>query len=187
MPTVNRLAWFARAALVIGCGSMLVGCGGIGGGDFVIYRVALAQTAKKSGCFGPNGPDANTKFDTDDHVDIATWEITAAPNDVYDLNGYTVGLSGSKIDGGYEFKSTKKNVDYANDDFNSNHKETITDTWDIPITTSGAEISGTITHTQKHTCTGDGCPVDGFPTCTETNDFVGTKINDVQLYHDPAK
>jgi hypothetical protein len=166
---------------------MLAGCGGISTGDYVLYKVALNALPKKSaGCFGPDGPDPNTRFDTDDGVGVATWVITAAPNDEWVLNTGKASLSGQKADSGYDFHETKVDVTYDGDTLTSNTKHTDTDAVDIPVTLSGDDISGTITEKLTHKCAGTNCPVDGIPSCTITTDFTGSEIDDVTLYHDPA-
>src|SRR5262249_50829086 len=158
MPTTNAFSWIARAALVMGFAGSLMGCGGIKTGDYELYRVSLARPVKSASCYNviENVADPNETKDSDTHVDIQMWSITAAPADAYDLEGYTdpvgtaKGLSGTKADSGFDFQAKKVDITNTPDSPSAPKRETVTETWDVPITTDGAGVSGTIVYVHKY-------------------------------------
>jgi hypothetical protein len=185
MTGTNRLSSALSALAMLGIGALVAGCGGFGPGDYKIYDVVVGHDQKSSGCYFPNsGPDPNSQSDSTDQVSPATWYLTAGPSSAFYLDAGPISLAGTKNDTGYDFTTTKTDVNYDGDVLTGT-KRTDRTVIDISVTTDGKTITGTVTNKTSHSCSGNNCG-NSVPSCVITNDFSGAEISDVKLEHDPV-
>lgn len=158
------------------------GCG-ISPGDYFIYRVTPAVTEQTSGCYHPEtDPPPNSASDSTTIRATSTWFIYASINDAYYLDSGDNTLEGVATGDGYEFTGKVVDVQYDLPD-GTGSKRTTTDTFTVNVITDGDAISGTNTWKTTFACAGTTCG-DRIPSCTRTTDFVGTKIDEIELNHD---
>jgi hypothetical protein len=175
--------------LLAGVGLVSLGCGGgISPGDYKLYRVAVAATPDKSaGCYPDSKIPASEKASSDDARVSQTWEIYAGTKDpasfFLEIDGGKETLEGTLSDKTYGFETTKVDVAFQNPD-GTGWKYSKTDHVAIDVTVDGKTISGSITQTHSEKCSGNsGCPTIP-PTCSQTADYTGTEVDNVQLKHD---
>jgi hypothetical protein len=150
-----------------------LGCGGIGPGDYVIYRVAFAEAALTGDCAGNDDGDSSTFRNSE------TFVLYAGPNEKFYLDVGQVTIEGVVTDDGFKFSGESVDVD-DNGAFTVTQRRTTT----ISVTVDGASISGTAVDDTSITCSGTGCPDND--TCKSTVKFVGSEIKGVALEHDPV-
>lgn len=169
------------AAIVAGALGV-VGCG-ISPGDYVIYRVTPGVTDMTSGCYYPDSdPEPNKASDSTTVRGTGTWIIYASINDAYYLDSGQDTLEGVTTDAGYQFTGKTVDVQYDLPD-GTGSKRTTTDSFTIDIIVDGDAISGSSVWKTTYGCAGTTCG-DKIPTCTRTTDFVGTRVEDIELKHD---
>jgi predicted GNAT family acetyltransferase len=185
----------SRWLRVLSCGALfgalalsIVGCkSSISPGDYKIYRVAIDKSgSKSSGCYPDGKVPAAEKASSDDAKTSSTWEIYAGSTDqeqyFLEMDGGKETFEGSKSDKTYTFETTKVVVAYANPD-GTGFKYTKTDRTTIDVTMDGKTITGSVTTTHSEKCSGDKCPT--VPaTCSQTLEYTGTEVDDVELKHD---
>lgn len=177
-----RLTSVLGVLALAGAASLVGGCGGLAPGDYVIYKVALDEPSKSSGCYYPEtGPDPNTKSDSSTARAPATWILTAGPDDVFYLDTGKAVLEGQASGDGYTFDLKTTDVNYDNDD-PSQTKRTDTESVSVTMTVDGNAVSGTVTDKISHKCSGSNCG-NPIPSCTSSTDFTGSEIDDVELQH----
>lgn len=185
MSASRSLRILSCGAFLAGVGVLALGCGSsISPGDYKLYRVAIDKTgAKSAGCYPDSKiPDA-VKQSSDDMRESQTWEIYAGTQDpaqfFLEIDSGKETLEGSLADKTYTFETTK--IDVALD---PPYKRTKTDRLTIDVTVDGKTIRGSVTSTHSEKCSGgDQCPKVSV-TCSQTSDYDGTEVDDVQLRHD---
>ena len=153
-----------------------IGCGGLGPGDYVIYEVAFSEPDLSGDCKGD--PKDSNSFRSS-----GTLVLYAGPNDKFYLDAGQATLEGTTTDNGFRF--TGQSVD-VEDQGPSPGERTHTIKTTITITADGAAISGTVSTSDDSTwsgCSAAGCPDD--TTCNTTTKFVGSRVDNVALEHDP--
>jgi hypothetical protein len=181
----NALSSVIGAVALVGVGSMLGGCGGLGPGDYVIYKVAIEPGSKSSGCYFPaDGPDLNTKSDSTNARSSATWILTAGPEDQFFLDIGSASLVGEATDDGYDFSLRDVDVQYDDPNDSTSTKRTTTTSTSISMTIDGDAVSGSATSKTSFKCSGPNCGNQAIPSCTISNDFTGSDITDVELQHE---
>lgn len=175
-------------ALFAGLGLVSIGCSSaVSPGEYKIYRVAIDKSGVKSaGCYPDGKVPAAVKASSDDLRTSETWEIFAGSEEAeqffLEIDGGKQTLEGTFADKNYTFETTKVDVEYEKPD-GTGFKYTKTDRITIDVTVDGKTISGTVTSTHSEKCSGDKCPK--VPeTCSETAEYVGTEVDDVELKHD---
>ena len=165
---------------------MLIGCGGIGPGDYVIYRVAFSEQRQSAGCY-PNGQiPPNVLEDSSTFRAADTIIIYGGMDEKFYLDaGGGQTLAGVATDDGFSFDGSDVDVTYQG--LNDEVKTTERLYTSIDVTLDGALIDGAVQMTHTLVCvapgTGCGAPPPDF-TCETSFDFVGTEVEDVQLKHD---
>jgi hypothetical protein len=185
MPAARRLFMTARRArrwLALASIAALGGCAWISAGDYKLFKVAITQSTKGDGCYGSGKPDPNSAGDSDTTMDVATWTITIDTNDNLFLDVGGTALQGAKSDSGYRFEAKKVDVTYDNDDATQTKHTATVDTV-IDMAADGESIGGTIVVTTKQECKGSACGAT-VPSCTVTQRYSGTQVDDVKLYYD---
>lgn len=168
--------------MALGVAPMLAGCGNaLKPGDYRVYKMEFQSGSKSTGCFPVTGPDPNTKSDSDTTLASATWVMTtdASANYFLDIGGNT--LQGKETDTGISFTATKVDVEFDMDDA-SQTKRTSTINVVIDVTIDGKSIGGTGVTTSSFVCSGTTCTT-AIPTCTITQAFSGTEVDDVDLQY----
>jgi hypothetical protein len=173
------MRWVVRGGALLGLSAVVpaIGCGGIGPGDYVIYRVAVGEAALSGDC--DDNPDDSSTF-----RDSSTFILYAGPGEKFYLDaGQNGTLEGTASDDGFKFAGKSVEVE----DVGADSEQRTTTEVSVSLTIDGAAVSGVISGKQtiKFTCADpQGCP-DDF-TCTSTSKFVGSEIHDVKLEHDPG-
>jgi hypothetical protein len=172
----NWMRWVVKGGALIGlCAAIpAIGCGGIGPGDYVIYRIALSEPSLSGDC-------SSDSEDSSTFRDSQTFILYAGPNEKFYLDAGQGTLEGSATDEGFKFSGKSVDVDDVPD-----QKQTTTTDVSVTVTVDGAAVSGTVTTKQTVTCTGTNCGGAGNFSCTQTSKFVGSEIHDVALEHDPG-
>lgn len=177
----------ARVSSIVGGALLLAaacstGCSGLSAGDYVIYRVAFGEESQSDGCYYPNdGPTPNEKSDSNTFLAAGTFILYAGVEDTFYLEAGGIALEGSADGDDYTFSGKQVDVEYQNPDY-TGYKFTTTQTTTVSMTIDGASISGTSSAKASQSCKGDGCP-DLPPSCTKSNDFIGTEVEDLDLEH----
>jgi len=176
-------SWILGGALLTALGSLSLGCGGIAPGDYIIYRVAFAEESKSTGCYYPfDAVQPDDKSDSTTFLGKSQFILYAGLEDVYYLDvGGDVVLEGTGDGDTFQFSGKTVDVNYAVPD-GTGDKTTATFTTTIDMAIDGASVSGTAVTKDSFSCKGSTCG-DARPTCTETSEFVGTEVEDVQLEH----
>jgi hypothetical protein len=167
------------AALCLVAAACAAGCGGIGPGDYVIYRVALSSPKYGGDCV----LDDNLKSDSSSFRASDTFVLYGGPEEAFYLDVGDVTLGGAADGDGYKFKGSSVDVQFDP----AGNKQTRTVDTTIVMTVDGAAVSGSVKSrtTDTFACVDPTqCSVD--TTCTDTIEFVGAEIEDVDLEHDPA-
>lgn len=175
--TLNYRTAAMAAGLVAALG--VAGCGGIGPGDYVIYRVAMGSAKNGGDC----APDDNTKSDSSTFRTSSTFILYGGPDDAFYLDTGTTTVSGVEEGDGYKFTGKSVDVQFAANGDKSTHEEDTT----ITMAVDGAAVNGSIRTTTRdsYACVDPNqCPTD--MACTRTVPFVGAEVEDVNLEHDPG-
>ncbi|HZF49374.1 MAG TPA: hypothetical protein VE093_12030 [Polyangiaceae bacterium] len=190
------------ALLVLGAAGL--GCGGLGPGDYVFYRVAFSQQQKKSpGCFIENSVPADEKFDKTSFRASSLFLIYGATeeqeNKLYldmgavmvdddgmagDDEGRAITVEGYEEAGLFTFTGSSTDVDFTEIN-GGGDKHTTTTKVLVELTMDGSSMVGSVEATRKQSCSGSTCDLT-LPdprSCTTTSTFVGTEIDDVELHH----
>lgn len=189
MSASRSLRILSCSAVLASVGLSALGCGSsISPGDYKLYRVAVDKTgAKSAGCYPDSKiPDA-VKLSSNDVRESQTWEIYAGTQDpaqfFLEIDSGKETLEGSQADSTYTFETTQIDVTFDPPD-GTGYKHTKTDRLTIDVTVDGKTISGSVTSTHSEKCSGgDKCPKVPVA-CSETSDYTGTEVDDVQLRHD---
>jgi hypothetical protein len=163
-------ASFALCALAAaGCG------GGIGPGDYVIFRVAFEHTKESgAGCNTTGNPiEESSSIRTSTSFHLYGGANEKLYLEVNDPQGST--LEGGESGDGYAFTG-KSEVTNAL----AGQSVTLTTKIDVTMTLDGSIATGTHKHAQ--TCAGNGCGAQEG-TCTQTTNFVGSIIEGATLEH----
>jgi hypothetical protein len=177
----------ASALLVLGAAGL--GCGGIGPGDYALYRVAFSEQVKmSSGCFGPGGIPADNKSDKTTFRESSLFIIYGATEEAEDKLYLDMGettVEGYEEAGLFTFTGTSTDVDFTEIN-GSGDKHTTTKKLIVEMTIDGSSIVGSAEASEKETCSGSTCDLtQPAPiSCTTTSTFVGTEIDGVELHHD---
>lgn len=179
----------AGALLVLGVlGVASSGCGGFGPGDYLFFRVAFNDQAKKSSsCYPDPGVPPNIKSDKTTFRTSNTFILYGAADvgeEFFYLDTGTVSLEGILEEDVFSFTGTQTDVEWTNFD-GTGDKVTTTDKVTIEFALDGTSITGDFVGVHKKSCSGNACattlPVP--ENCTTTQTFVGTQVEDVQLEH----
>lgn len=187
---MNNLRLTASAALLALGLISVTGCGNsIEPGEYRIYKMDAQAAEKSSGCYPKSTPDPNDKFDADTTLKSSIWVMTADSFDNIFLDLGTVTLLGTASDAGYTFKGKVINVEFEDND-SSKTKVSTTTTTTIDTTIDGKSLGATAVTTSSFACTNSTeatpCPTVKIEDCTETQQFSGTQIDDVELQY-PVK
>ena len=176
----NKARLFALVGVALGLAPLLGGCSdALKPGDYRIYKMEFQNGTKSAGCFPVTGADPNSKSDTDTSLASATWVMTTDASENYFLDLGANTLQGKETDTGLSFGATKVDVEFDMNDATQT-KRTATINVAINVTIDGKSIGGTGVTTSSFTCSGTTCTT-AIPTCTITQAFSGTEVEDVEL------
>lgn len=159
--------------------ALLPACG-IQPGDYVLYRIGAATTEYTQDCF-PNGQDPDDASDSTTFRAGETIVIFRAPDGVYFIDTGDFMIEGTLSGGTFDFNGESIDIEYFGS--NDNSQTTETTTVDITMDTQGASVSGSFVSSVIQTCSGPACDEFDSYSCTGTSQFVGTRVNDVELEH----
>ncbi len=150
--------------------SMLVGLGGcsIQPGQYVIIRLANAETTESASCYDNMVPD-NIKDDRTTLSVASSVAIFAADPETYFLELDAISIEGSRDGKDYSFAGETVDVEM-------DATSTVVD--DVQLTIDNKSVTGTWINT--YSCNGSNC---GITSCVRTTNFVGTIVKGVELEH----
>lgn len=175
------LLW-GGAALAALAGTVLGGCGGVGPGDYVVYRVSFSELDEGSSCYPDSHVPADVKSDSTTLRSSGTYILYAGAEDKFYLDTGDSTLEGTKDSDKYSFEGKAVDVNYDTPDGQGN-KRTSTVTTTIEMTEDGDVVTGTAKTKTSYKCSGQTCG-NAIPSCTESGEFVGTKVDSIKLKHD---
>ena len=180
---LSRARFAIAAALVAATGALAMGCdGGISPGDYVIYRVAVTEGKLGSSCYPDKIIPPNTKSDSNTFLGSTDFIIYAGLDDVFYLDTGAATLEGTLDGDTYTFSGATVDVEFASAD-GTGDKLTTTQSTTISMTVDGESVSGSVANKISIACKGTTCG-DPIPSCTTTQNFVGTEVDDIELKHD---
>lgn len=189
MSRASLSSFLRRGGALLVLGAAGLGCGGIGPGDYVFFRVAFSDQLKKSsGCYGDTGIPADEKSDKTTFRKSGLFLIYGSAEEGEDklfLDSGEAALEGIEEGGIYTFTGTATDVDYTEPD-GAGDKHTTTNKVELEFTIDGTSLYGSGVTTVKSSCSGSTCDLTlPIPiSCTTTQTFVGTEVEDVELQHD---
>lgn len=159
------------------CGLLLPGCGGVGGGEYVAYRIAASEP-KASGTCTDNSQDKTTFLQGGTMVMFA---VSGDIDVVYHLDIGSAVLKGFASDTGFSFQG--KSTDVEDMGGTTITRETTTT---IAFDVDGSELSNGSGSTKLVVnCTAGQCMGFDPVNCTRTNSFTGVEIEAGDLNFSP--
>ena len=177
----NGFLW-GSAVLAVLAGTVLGGCGGVGPGDYVVYRVSFSEIEQGSSCYPDKYVPPDVRSDSTTLRDSATFILYAGAEDKFYLDTGDSTLEGTQEGDKYSFEGKAVDVNYDTPD-GQGSKRTSTLTTTIEMTVDGEVVTGSLTSKTSYKCSGSTCG-QPIPSCTESGDFVGTQVDDLKLKHD---
>lgn len=184
---MRRANWLI-GALALGMAG--TACDTVEPGDYVVYRVASTSSKLSDGCyFDYQGADANVRQDSSTLKSSTTFVLYAGVETerLLDIGPVTLDgeFTGEFTEGEvYEFEGKTVDIEFANPDgTGSGAKRTTTVETNVDLTVDGKLAFGEVKIKSTWSCNGEGCG-QMPPACTETIEFVGTEVEDVNLEHD---
>lgn len=141
-------------------------CGGIGAGDYVVYRVASNEASLSGDC--TDDPDHSSNL-----LDGATfiiYGVATESDDVLYLDAGTLVFEGAATDDGYAFSGKQVDVQGGGG-------TTFTSTVDysVTLTDNGSDVAGTFTVKSTNETP------NATNTCTSTRTFIGVQLDDPSI------
>src|SRR5688572_29462258 len=98
--------------VVLGAANALAGCGGIGPGDYVVYRMAFQQTERSADCYGSTEVPIDDQDDSSSLFEAGTFVLYVAADETPYLDVGEFSLKGSDLGSG-EYKFDGDSVDVS--------------------------------------------------------------------------
>jgi hypothetical protein len=169
--------FFALLGLTATASIGAAGCG-LGAGDHVFYRVAVANTVSDKSCYKNDTIPDSVKDDSTNLSGGSTFILYLNADKTAELDTGSLVVNGQKTDTGYAFSGESINVEYPIDGI----KTTATTQIDITLTIDGKTVTGTTKTVTSSKCEGSACPPDfNTQSCTKTNNFKGVEIEDAEV------
>jgi hypothetical protein len=175
-----------KTSLLLAAGLALsgaAGCEDIEPGDYVVYRIASTEADESSSC----NLTANEIDDSSTLKASGTLILFAGEEGEYFLDLGSLALVGELVEDGdtllYDFSGKTVDIEWSNPE-GSGTQITTTVSHSLEFDVDDELVTGV--YKVKHTvdCAGSGNSCDGVPwSCSETTDFVGTEVEDVDLQH----
>lgn len=178
-----------RASALIVLGAAGLGCGGLGPGDYVLFRVAFSEQVEQTdGCFGVNGIPPNEELDQSNFRQSSLFIIygaTEAGEDKLFLDTGEITVEGYEKDDLFVFAGESTDVDFTEVNGGGDEHTTRIKLL-INLSIDGTSMAGSVEATEIESCAGTTCALT-MPdprSCVTKTPFVGTEIEDVELHHD---
>ncbi|MCA9625586.1 MAG: hypothetical protein KC731_41475 [Myxococcales bacterium] len=158
-------------------------CGGIGPGDYIVYRIAFQESQLSEDCFAPAMIPVDEKDDSSSLFTSGTFILYVGADDTPYLDLGATTLAGTDTGGGaYQFSGDALDVSYQGDmqEIRLENRTSIV----VDLTVDGDLIDGQVSETQQQSCSGATCPDPPSSSCTQVTPFVGGRVEDVQLNHE---
>jgi hypothetical protein len=164
--------------------AMLPACGGIGPGDYLVYRIAFQETELSTDCYMSGQIPVDQQDDSSSVYVSGTFILFVGADDSYYLDVGGTTLRGVD-DGDQRFVFSGSSVD-VNVGGDENDPTTTTTQIDTTVTfnVDGEVVEGVFQRASSLSCMGPNCPDPPSSSCTETTPFVGGEVDDVRLEHD---
>jgi hypothetical protein len=173
---------FTKGMLLGALALAISACGGIGPGDYVVYRIAFQEPNRSEGCYANGQIPVNEQQDTSNQFIADTWILYVGANDKAYLDLGSTTLQGDESGGTYTFAGQSTDVEQY-DDGNGGVERTETRTLatDVTFNVDGKVADGVMNQTENFQCSGNNCPEP--INCTTVTNFVGGQVKDVKLEH----
>ncbi|MFT6232961.1 MAG: hypothetical protein ACJAZO_003479 [Myxococcota bacterium] len=143
-----------------------------------MYRIGYAESSASADCFGEFGEDPNLALDETNILSPAAFAVYRVA-DVYYLDFGNRAISGTKDGNEFRFNGEDLNIDFFGG--SSENRLEDRDELTITFTVNGASIIGREVIETSTTCTGADCDPSQTLSCTETSNFFGSEVKDVDL------
>jgi hypothetical protein len=161
-------------------------CGGIGPGDYRVYRVAFEEWTEAPNCSATGVTPIDQQDDSSSQFVSGTFVFYVGADESFYLDTGDVALRGSEVgDEDYSFAGQSTVVDIEGDPMDPVSVETTITDYKVQFNIEGEVVEGNIERTDSYTCEGPNCTPD--PTeaeCTRSAPFIGGEVADVTLEHE---
>jgi hypothetical protein len=161
-------------------------CGGIGPGDYRVYRVAFEQWTEAPNCSETGVIPVDQQDDSSSEFVSGTFVFYVGADENFYLDSNGVALRGTETgEEDYSFSGSTTVVDIEGDPMDPGSVETTVTDLKVQFNIEGEVVEGNVERTDSYTCEGPNCMPD--PTnqeCTRTAPFIGGEVADVTLEHE---
>lgn len=180
------MMWSDRRVQLVAAATLLwgaTGCGGIGPGDYIVYRIAMQETEMGTDCYVGGQMPPDTQDDSSSLYTSGTFILYSTADDTFYLDTGSFTLKGMEVsDDTYKFEGVETNVEYIG--VGTTTRETTSNTKTVDFAVDGEVVDGTYREFDEYDCAGTSCPTPDHTSCTRTTPFVGTEVEDVQIKHE---
>lgn len=175
-------AW-ARGLFLIA--PLLGGCG-VGEGDYVVFRVAVAEVQISPACFPEDDPEPlEDQLSSSTYLTPLTWVIYYGAGDKVLLDAAGISIGGEETADGFTFVGHDVDVTYGGID-NLEAKITVTTATTVTIEESGTAIQGEAVDVVTTTCdfltaTPSSGLCSAISNCERRTKFSGVELEDVRV------
>ena len=181
MGTPTKLVSFSCALMAL-AGS--VGCGGLGPGDYRVYRVAFEQVKLEANCFDTGAVPVDQQDDSSSLFQSGTYVVFVGADDVVYLDTGTEALRGSESGDDYTFSGESRVVQIEGDPMMPDATRTAVTATTVQFNLDGEVVQGSVRETISNTCEGPSCGMNEGNECTRSAPFIGGEVEDVELTHE---
>ncbi len=172
--------WLAVAALLF-----TAGCGGIGPGDYRVYRVAFEKVELAANCFESGAVPVDQQDDTSSLFQSGTFVLFVGADETFYLDTGTQALRGTETgEEDFTFSGESTDVDIIGDPMTPDATRTTVTTTSVTFNVEGQVVEGRVQEDVNFSCEGPACPDPSSSSCTRSSNFVGGEVADVQLKHE---
>ncbi|MEM9696517.1 MAG: hypothetical protein AAGA56_28500 [Myxococcota bacterium] len=153
-------------------------CGGMGEGDYEVYRVAFDQTAVNANCYADDVPLSMAE-DRSDVLNAATMMFFIDAEGTPRLDTGSIILVGQdRGDDRYEFEGEILDVEYQGATADTAKYTTLEKIEIVFDRDGGKTITGEVSNRVELDCSGSGCPPRYEGLCTKSTDFTGIRVDE---------
>jgi hypothetical protein len=162
----------------------LAGCGGIGPGDYLVYRIAFQETERSADCYATGQIPVDEQDDSSSLYVSGTFILFVGADESFYLDVGGVTLRGvDEGDQRFVFSGGLVDVNVGGDEDDPTTTTKRIDT-SVTFNVDGEVVEGVFQRASSSSCTGPNCAEPPSSSCTETTPFVGGEIDDVRLEHE---
>ena len=154
---------------------------GIEVGDYAVFVVAYSELEESESCY-PDGRPLNQVGDSSTFQSGGTFAIFAAAEDTYLLEMDGLVMRGTLTEETFNFNGTSVDVEFFG--YDDDNRTSIEIATKVDITVDKLAMSGSSESQIDVECVGPDCGDPAATTCTQTSNFSGSLVEDVELKHE---